>query len=113
MKNNEQLSKYERAQKKVAQIRGFYNHLAAYIIVNIVLLLARDKFTFILLSKKAIGNPEFLEWIDWNVFGTAIVWGIALGVHAIKVFGNISFFGKKWEERKMQQFMDEEIENRP
>lgn len=108
---SKQLSKYERAQKRVEQIKGFYNHLTAYVFINIMLFLLRDKFTFVLLSKRAIGNPGFLDWIDWNVFGTAIVWGIILIVHAIKVFGNISIFGKDWEKRKLQQFMDEEIEN--
>lgn len=108
---NEQLSKYERAQKRVEQIKGVYQHLTAYVLINIALFLLRDKFTFVLLSKRAIGNPGFLDWIDWNVFGTAIVWGIILAVHAIKVFGNISIFGKEWERRKIQQFMDEEVEN--
>ena len=32
---------YQRAEKKVAKIMGFYNHLAVYLIVNIVLYLLR------------------------------------------------------------------------
>jgi len=84
-----QPTKYERAQQRVVQIRGFYNHVA---------------------SRRAIGNPGFLEWIDWNVFGTAIVWGIILIFHGIKVFNNLTLFGKAWEERQMKRFIEEDNE---
>ncbi len=107
-----ELTKYERAKKRVAQIRGFYNHLAAYIIVNAILLLLRNKITFILISKTALGNPDFLNWIDWNIYGTPIIWGVILMFHAIKVFGKISFLGSKWEERQLERFMKEENENK-
>ena len=63
--------------------------------------------TFILLSKQVFGSPEILEKINWDVFGTPIIWGILLIFHAAKVFGNFSPFGKKWEEKKIQQFMED------
>lgn len=102
----EKLSKYERAKKKVASIRGFYNHVAVYVIINILLVLLRDKFTFVLLNKQMLGNPDFLNWIDWNVYGTAIIWSLVLIIHGLKVFGNFSPFGKAWEERQIQKYMD-------
>lgn len=104
---NKKLTKYQRAQQRVAKIRGFYNHLAVYLIVNIVLILMQDKMTFILLSKRVFGSPEILESINWDVFGTPIIWGIFLIFHAIKVFGNFSLFGKNWEEKKIQQYIEE------
>lgn len=102
------LSKYERAQERVEQLKKFYNHAAAFVIINVLLFLFRNHFRFTLISKEAIGNPDFLNWIDWNVFGTTIVWGIILAFHAIKVFGNITVFGKNWEERKIQKYMQED-----
>lgn len=105
---NKELTKYERAQRRVAEIRGFYNHLGVYLVVNAVLLLFKERMTVTLLSKRALGNPEFLEWIDWNVYGTPIIWGIILAVHGVKVFGGFSIFGRKWEERQMERFMKEE-----
>lgn len=105
---DEKLSKFERAQKKVAEIRGFYNHLVVYIIVNAALLLFREKFVFTLISKEALGNPEFLDWLNWNIFGTPIIWGIALGIHAFKVFSNRSIFGKEWEERQIRKYLEED-----
>ncbi len=101
------LSKYERAQIKVDSIRGFYNHATVFVIINIMLYLLRDKFTFILLNENAIGNPDFLQWIDWNVYGTAIIWGVILAIHGVNVLGNFSLFQKEWEERKIQKYMNE------
>lgn len=103
---NQQLFRLDIAKKKVVQIKGFYNHLAVYIIVNIALFLLQDKMTFILLSKRVFGSPEFLETINWDVFGTPIVWGLILIIHAINVFGNGFFFGRKWEERQIQKYME-------
>lgn len=101
------ISKYEKTKLRVASIRGFYNHLAVYVIVNIVLYILRNKFTFILLHEDALGNPDFLEWIDWNVYGTTIIWGIVLAIHGINVLGNFSRFRKEWEERTIQKYMNE------
>ena len=99
------LSKYERAKSKVASIKRFYNHVLVFLIINIILYFLRNKFVFILVSKEAFGNPEFLDWIDWNVYGTTIVWGIILAIHGITVFGNISYM-KKWEDRKIQKYLN-------
>ncbi len=102
------ISKYERAQERIIQLKKFYNHATVFVVINVLLFLFRNHFRVTLVSKEAFGNPDFLNWIDWNVFGTTIVWGIFLAFHAIKVFGNITVLGKKWEERKMQEFMNEE-----
>ncbi|SIR41371.1 2TM domain-containing protein [Maribacter ulvicola] len=100
------LSKYERAKLKVTSIKRFYNHALVFLIINIILYFLRHKFVFILVSKDAFGNPEFLDWINWNVYGTTIVWGIILAIHAITVFGNISWYLKQWEERKIQKYIN-------
>ncbi|MDT0607106.1 2TM domain-containing protein [Croceitalea rosinachiae] len=96
----------ERAQARVNQIKGFHNHLTTYIFVNAALFLFAKRMTFILLSKEALGNPGFLEWINWNVYGTPIIWGVALIIHALYVFVPSPF--KKWEEKKIKAYMDEE-----
>lgn len=105
-KNNKPSTAYERARKRVDDIKGFYGHLTAYIIVNTILLLARGKFHFMLLSKEALGDPEFLNWLDWNVYGTPIIWGIGLIIHAISVFAKNPFLGKAWEERQIEKYIN-------
>ncbi len=99
-------SKYERAKTKVASIKRFYNHVLVFLIINIILYFLRHKFVFILVSENALGNPEFLDWINWNVYGTTIVWGFILAIHALIVFGNISGYMKRWEEREIQKHIN-------
>ena len=100
------LSPLERAKSRVAKVKGFYKHLTTYIIVNLVLIIFSGKVTFILLSEEALGNPEFLKWINWHIFGTPIVWGIGLLIHAAAVFLPSPF--KKWEQRQIQRYMDKD-----
>ncbi|MGI9552379.1 MAG: 2TM domain-containing protein [Aurantibacter sp.] len=104
----EKLTKYQKAKKRVARIRGFYNHLAVYIVVITALFILRGRINVVSISTEALGNPEFLRWFDWNFYGTPILWGIGLAFHGIKVFGNVSFFGRDWEERKIKEFMNED-----
>ncbi len=35
-------------------------------------------------------------------------WGIGLAIHGFKTFGYDIFFGKNWEEKKVQELMDKE-----
>lgn len=107
-KNKKPLSSYERARKRVDEIKGFYSHLTAYIIVNSVLLLARGKIHFLILSEGALGNPDFINWIDWNVFGTPIIWGVGLLIHGLWVFAKNPFFGKAWEEKQIKKFIEKD-----
>jgi len=110
MSQKKVLSKYERAKKRIAALRSFYNHILIYVIVNIGLFLLREKMTFVLLSKKAIGDPEFISWIDWNLFGTPIIWGVVLAIHGFSVYKK-PLFGKVWEERQLRKFLDEDNGN--
>ncbi|MEM1257000.1 MAG: 2TM domain-containing protein [Bacteroidota bacterium] len=104
--DHEQYTKLGRAQKRVKEIKGFYQHLTVYILVNLGLLLFSQRIQFILLSEEALGNPEFLEWINWNVWGTPIIWGLALLIHAASVFLRSPF--KKWEERQIRKILEED-----
>jgi hypothetical protein len=107
-KNKQTPSSYEKAKKRVEDIKGFYGHLAIYLLVNLVLVLARNDFRFYLINTSSLEDEGFLSWINWNVFGTAIIWGVFLAFHAIKVFGNNPFLGKSWEERQIQKYLKEE-----
>ena len=84
--------RYQKAKKRVQEIKGFYSHLASYILVMIVLIFVNLRYT-----------PQYL-WFIWTLIG----WGIGLLVHAIMVFNIFTFMGKDWEEKKIKEFMDEE-----
>ena len=105
MENYNQDDAYLRAKHKVERIKRFYKHLAAYIIVNILIL-----------SLKIIRNlnhgETFVEaFFDINFYGIWLFWGIGLAFHAFAVFGTDYLFGKNWEEIKIKQFMEEEYQN--
>ena len=55
-----------------------------------------------------MGNPGFLRWLDWNIFGTPIIWGIFILLHAARVFEWSPFFNKKWEQRQIEKYMSNE-----
>jgi len=83
--------KYERAKKRVEEIKGFYSHLIVYAIVNIGLFLL-NVFT----------SPG-TWWFYWPLMG----WGIGLFFHGMGVFVFSKFPGKNWENRKIKQVMKE------
>lgn len=93
----EEMQRLEKARKKVQAILGFYKHLAAYIIVNLFLI-----------SMKWFNLDAGEEFFTFGTFSTAFFWGIGLVFHAAGVFGTNIFLGKNWEERKMQQYMEQE-----
>jgi hypothetical protein len=83
---------YERARKRVEEIKGFYVHLGIYLIVNSML------FAINMLSDSGS------LWFYWPLLG----WGIGLGAHAFSVFAMGGFFGAEWEERKIRSLLEKE-----
>jgi len=107
LKNKQPLSSYERAQKRIKDIKGFYGHLTVYVMVNLLVLFTRAKFLSLPTVHTSLDTVEFLNWLDWNTYGTSIIWGIALIFHGIKVFVKNPFFGKAWEERQIKKYMNQ------
>ncbi|QDP85329.1 histidine kinase [Chryseobacterium sp. SNU WT5] len=79
---------YERAAKRVKEIKGFYSNLISYGMVIPFLI-------FINLRT----SPEY-HWFWWPIFG----WGIGLGGHALQVFG----ISRSWEENQIQKILKKE-----
>lgn len=82
---------YKRAKKKVAKTRGFYSHLAIYIVVNIMLIVIN-----------LLTSPDSL-WFYW----ITIFWGFFVLWNALDVFGIVRIFGKDWEEKKIKEIIEE------
>ena len=89
---NTQETKYQKAQERVKVIKGFYIHLAVYIIVNLMLF-----------SINMIGSPDSL-WFVWPLIG----WGIGVAFHALSVLGFGRGLGADWEERKIRELMEKQ-----
>ncbi len=83
--------KYKEAKKRVEDIKGFYGHLFVYIGVNITLI-----------AINLVTSPGGL-WFYW----VTIFWGIGLFWHAMGVFVFNKFPGRKWEDKKIKEIMEE------
>ncbi|MGW9686699.1 2TM domain-containing protein [Flagellimonas sp. 2504JD1-5] len=93
MKNSNP-EKYERAKKRVEEMKGFYIHLMVYIVIN----------TFILVNIY-LNTDDFWQWPHFVTLGA---WGIGLLFHASKTLGFNLLFGKNWEERQIQKYIEKD-----
>lgn len=92
--------KYERAKKRVEEIKGFYTHLVVYLLVNV----------FILFVNMGIlsGGLLSINMPSWTALTTPFFWGIGLLCHGLYVFKR-NFSGlKRWEERKIRELMEKD-----
>lgn len=94
--NNNIEDKYIRARKQVEELKGFYYHLISYVLVIPFLIYINYKTYW-----------DF-HWFWYPMVG----WALGLLFHAYHVFVMNGIFGKKWEERKIQEFMSEEERKR-
>ncbi|MBT8188622.1 MAG: 2TM domain-containing protein [Croceitalea sp.] len=90
---NKNESKYMRAKERVDQLKKFYGNLTSYIVV-ITGLGILNYYT----------NGWRYMWFLWAAFG----WGIGIFFHAINTFNLNPFFGRNWEKRKIQEFMEKD-----
>ena len=86
---------YMRALNHVDELKGFYYGLISYCLVIPFLIFINYKT-----------NWGF-QWFWFPMFG----WGIGISIHAFKVFINDGAFGRNWEKRKMEEYMNNEKNN--
>lgn len=83
--------RFERAKKRVKELREFYTSLVAYVVIM--------AFLFFI---------DYQDRGNWWVYWPAMGWGIALVLHGFRVFGPHS--GSKWEQRKIKEYMERDEE---
>ena len=92
---------YLRAKEKVQHLKAFYNHTIVYIVTNAV----------IILINAGVFEKGPIDFTGFEVYFVAIFWGIGLIWHAIflifNLYVNIDFI-KKWENRKIDEFMQDQ-----
>ncbi|OIV43736.1 2TM domain-containing protein [Flavobacterium johnsoniae] len=91
-KNYVEGERYYHAQKRVKEIKAFYEHLTVYILVNPIVIVVN-----------IMTSPGYL-WFIWCLMG----WGMAIVLHGLKVFSLPPFFNEKWEERKIREILEKE-----
>jgi hypothetical protein len=78
---------YERARRRVHQIRGFYVHATVYALVNALLVAVN------------LTTSAAHLWFVWPLLG----WGVGVLAHGVSVFGAGGIWGREWEERKIRE----------
>ncbi|NER10922.1 Histidine kinase [Muriicola jejuensis] len=83
--------RYKKAKEQVEAIKGFYGNLFAYCLVI-----------------------PFLAWLNYRstdfpwVLFPALGWGLGVITHGLEAFGYNPLWGKRWEERKIREFMEQD-----
>ena len=98
-------NKLERAKRQVELEKGWYTHLSIYLVIN---------FGLQLFYAGVFDNGDFTQYFPWWVkLTTPFFWGLNLLGHWIYVFKRVRISSpfKKWEERKIQEFMEKEEED--
>jgi hypothetical protein len=83
--------KYDRALKRVKDLKGFYIHFTIYLLMLPV---------FIYLNLISTSFP----WALFPIGG----WGLGVSGHAFEVFNYNPLFGKNWEQRKIRELMEKD-----
>jgi hypothetical protein len=85
---------YERAKRRVNQLRGFYTGLIVYIVV----------ITFL-----AVVNYFTSPGVWWFLI-VAFIWGIFVVAQGLSVYRKRGLFSKEWEDKKIKEYMEEDKE---
>lgn len=97
-------TKRELAKKRVAEIKGFFRHLKIFLVVNGGLFILKKGWLLPLLPDGFPQETYYFEWVDLHI----VIWGIILAVHGITLYRHKITFLKKWEDRQIKKYMDEE-----
>ncbi|NKI27197.1 Pr2TM family membrane protein [Arenibacter sp. 6A1] len=82
--------RYQKAKARVEALKGFYGNALAYCIV---------------IPLMAVLNYSTTSF-PWVIF-PALGWGFGLLMHGMEVYGYNPVLGKRWEERKMREYMED------
>lgn len=92
--------KYIKAKKRIHEIKQFYKHFSAYLVINLFFIGRRiyrdiNNGDTVIEAFTDISNYNFFFW-----------WGVGLIIHGVLVFGAPKIFSKDWEQRKIDELMN-------
>lgn len=92
---------YLRAKKKVEKLKEYYQHLIAYVLVNLFL---------ILLMANIFGGGK-VNFARWEIYSVAFFWGIGLFFHTLYILFTFHFKSnilKRWETKKIKEILEKD-----
>ncbi len=96
--------KFERAKKRVDELKKFYKHVAFYIVIN-GFFIGRRIFHDI-----EYGDTFIEAFTDVSNYRLFFWWGLIVIVHGLKVYRFSFLFNKDWEKRKIKEEMNKNKE---
>ena len=92
--------KYQKAKKRIDEIKKFYKHFSVYLVINLFFIGRRiykdiNRGDSVIDAFTDVSNYNFFFW-----------WGVGLIIHGFLVFGAPKVFSKDWEKRKIDEFMN-------
>jgi len=100
MEISDKKNKFERAKRRVNELKKFYKHLTFYLIINGFFIARR-------IYKDIEYGDSFAEAItEIHNYRLFFWWGIILIFHGLNAHRFNFFFGKDWEKRKIQEEMN-------
>lgn len=103
--NNSRERRLMRAKKRLEEIKRFYAHVAAYLIVNTVFTIVCYQYDIIIRIFGGVNITNNMSEVGGDNYPLWGIWGVLLLVDAVKVFGFRKLFSRDWEERKINEFM--------
>lgn len=98
--------KFEKANKRVKELKDFYRHIVVFVVINGFLYLLKSGVLTEFLPKGFPTEPYYYDWINGNL----VIWGLILAVHTAYVYRSKFTFFQKWEERQIQKYLDKDRE---
>ena len=93
-------NKFERAKKRVDELKKFYKHLLFYIVINGFFIGRR-------IFRDIEHGDSLIEAItDVSNYKLFFWWTIILVIHGLKVYRFDYFFDDKWKARKIKEEMN-------
>lgn len=96
----------EKAEKRVKELKGFYRHITVFVVVNGFLYLMKSGMLTPFMPEGFPTEHYYYDWINANL----LAWAFILAVHAVYTYRNKFTFFKKWEERQIQKYLEEDRE---
>lgn len=93
-------NKFERAKKKVKELKKFYKHVAFYVVITVFFIGRR------IYKDITYGDSVIEAFTDVSNYRLFFWWTVILVLHAIKTFRFDFFFGENWKERKIKEEMN-------
>ncbi|MEM9649550.1 MAG: 2TM domain-containing protein [Bacteroidota bacterium] len=92
-----------RAKKRVRQIRGFYTHLAVFLVFNVIMYAVKDSTMALIIEESGIHEVGFENYLHWQFWTITLSWAAIILIQGLKLYGRPLI--ANWEKRKIQEYM--------